>query len=138
MVATLPRSLTLVPSILAGLLPTLDRVLRDVTRFVVVKPCSSRWWKRGFGPGAGCGAGEEARPSRLCVVVSFGKSGRTWLRVMLSRFYQLRHGLAERHLLNFDNLHLRNRAIPRIVFTHDNHTKDYTGHAGSSAQAASA
>ena len=24
-----------------------------------------------------------------CVVVSFGKSGRTWLRVMLSRFYQL-------------------------------------------------
>jgi hypothetical protein len=27
-----------------------------------------------------------------CAVVSFGKSGRTWLRVMLSRFYQVKHG----------------------------------------------
>jgi hypothetical protein len=62
------------------------------------------------------------------VVVSFGKSGRTWLRVMLSRFYQVRHGLAERHLIGFDNLHLRNRAIPKVFFTHDNYTKDYTGH----------
>jgi Sulfotransferase domain len=60
--------------------------------------------------------------------VSFGKSGRTWLRVMLSRFYQLRHGLAQRHLLGFDNLHLRNPAIPRIFFTHDNYLRDYTGH----------
>lgn len=62
-----------------------------------------------------------------CVVVSFGKSGRTWLRVMLSRFYQVRHGLSERHLIGFDNLHLRNRAVPKIFFTHDNYTKDYTG-----------
>ena len=62
-----------------------------------------------------------------CVVVSFGKSGRTWLRVMLSRFYQVKHGLSERHLIGFDNLHLRNGAIPKIFFTHDNYTKDYTG-----------
>lgn len=62
-----------------------------------------------------------------CVVVSFGKSGRTWLRVMLSRFYQVRHGLSERHLIGFDNLHLRNAAIPKIFFTHDNYTKDFTG-----------
>jgi hypothetical protein len=62
-----------------------------------------------------------------CVIVSFGKSGRTWLRVMVSRFYQIRHGLSERHLIGFDNLHLRKRAIPRIFFTHDNYTKDYTG-----------
>jgi hypothetical protein len=62
-----------------------------------------------------------------CVIVSFGKSGRTWLRVMLSRFYQVRHGLSERHLIGFDNLHLRNAAIPKIFFTHDNYTKDYTG-----------
>jgi len=34
------------------------------------------------------------------VVVSFGKSGRTWLRVMLSRYYQLRYGLAQRHLID--------------------------------------
>ena len=46
---------------------------------------------------------------------------------MLSRFYQVKHGLSERHLIGFDNLHLRNRAIPKIFFTHDNYTKDYTG-----------
>jgi Sulfotransferase domain len=66
-----------------------------------------------------------------CVIVSFGKSGRTWLRVMLSRFYQIRHGLSERHLIGFDNLHLRNRAIPKIFFTHDNYIKDYTGNVDS-------
>jgi Sulfotransferase domain len=66
-----------------------------------------------------------------CVIVSFGKSGRTWLRVMLSRFYQIRHALSERHLIGFDNLHLRNRAIPKIFFTHDNYTKDYTGNVDS-------
>ena len=64
-----------------------------------------------------------------CVVVSFGKSGRTWLRVMLSRFYQLRYGLAQRHLLSFDNLHNKNPAIPKIFFTHDNYLGDYVGHA---------
>ena len=47
-----------------------------------------------------------------CVIVSFGKSGRTWLRVMLSRVYQVRHGLAQRHLLAFDNLHNKVPQIP--------------------------
>lgn len=59
------------------------------------------------------------------VIVSFGKSGRTWLRMMMSRFYQIRYGLGQRHLLAFDNLHRRNSAIPRIFFTHDNYLKDY-------------
>ena len=45
---------------------------------------------------------------------------------MLSRFYQVRHGLAQRHLLAFDNLHNKVPAIPRIFFTHDNYLKDYT------------
>ncbi|MFQ5971934.1 MAG: sulfotransferase domain-containing protein [Alphaproteobacteria bacterium] len=66
-----------------------------------------------------------------CVVVSFGKSGRTWLRVMLSRFYQTEHGLSKRHLIGFDNLHRKNRAIPRFLFTHDNYVKDYTGNTDS-------
>jgi hypothetical protein len=61
--------------------------------------------------------------------VSFGKSGRTWLRVLLSRFYQVRHGLAERHLIGFDNLHRKNQAIPKIFFTHDNYLKDFTNNA---------
>ncbi len=67
------------------------------------------------------------------VVISFGKSGRTWLRVMLSRVYQLKHDLSERYLIGFDNLHYRNRAIPKIMFTHDNYLKDYTGNADSKA-----
>jgi hypothetical protein len=67
------------------------------------------------------------------VVVSFGKSGRTWLRVMLSRVYQLKHKLPQRALIGFDNLHYMNRAIPKIFFTHDNYFKDYTGHTDSKA-----
>ena len=66
-----------------------------------------------------------------CVIASYGKSGRTWLRVMLSRLYQVKHGLPERHLIGFDNLHRKNPAIPRIFFTHDNYLKDYTGEADS-------
>jgi len=76
---------------------------------------------------------EEARKLALCdaVIVSFGKSGRTWLRVMLSRFYKTKHGLASDQLLGFDNLHKQNPAIPKLFFTHDNYLKDYTGHADS-------
>lgn len=66
-----------------------------------------------------------------CVIVSYGKSGRTWLRVMLSRFYQVKHGLAGNSLITFDNLHAKNRDIPRIFFTHDNYLKDFTGNADS-------
>ncbi len=73
---------------------------------------------------------EEFRRLRLadCVIVSFGKSGRTWLRVLISRFYQLRYGLRPSLMIGFDNLHRRNPAIPRIFFTHDNYLRDYTGH----------
>jgi len=66
-----------------------------------------------------------------CVIVSYGKSGRTWLRVMLSRFYQLKHGLPDRSLIAFDNLHAKNPDIPLIFFTHDNYLKDFTGHVDS-------
>jgi hypothetical protein len=119
----------------AVLRPALDSVLKKATRLVVLKPFF-------FLPAA-----ERVRRERRlrgreqlkkleradAVVVSFGKSGRTWLRVMLSRFYQLRHGLSERHLIGFDNLHLRNRAIPKIFFTHDNYLKDYSPHGDSKA-----
>ena len=73
---------------------------------------------------------EEARKLRQadCVVVSYGKSGRTWLRVMLSRFYQVRHGLSEKNLIGFDNLKRKDASIPAIFFTHDNYLKDYTKH----------
>jgi hypothetical protein len=62
------------------------------------------------------------------VVVSYGKAGRTWLRVMLSGYYQHRYDLSQRSLLGFDNFHRRDARIPRIFFTHDNYIADYTGH----------
>ncbi|MGH6914617.1 MAG: sulfotransferase domain-containing protein, partial [Geminicoccales bacterium] len=62
-----------------------------------------------------------------CAVVSWGKSGRTWLRVMLSRFYQLAHDLPEGQMLEFDNLHRAAPAVPRVLFSHGNYVRDYTG-----------
>ena len=65
------------------------------------------------------------------VIVSPPKCGRTWLRMMLSRFFQIRYGLPENELLGFDNYHMHNPAIPRIRFTHDHYIKDYTGNCDS-------
>jgi hypothetical protein len=59
-------------------------------------------------------------------VVSFGKSGRTWVRVMMSRLYQLVYELRYEELLEFGNYHRRDRRIPRVLFTHDNYLRDYT------------
>ncbi|MDJ0943909.1 MAG: sulfotransferase domain-containing protein [Kiloniellales bacterium] len=71
---------------------------------------------------------EEYRKLRLadCVFVSWGKSGRTWLRLMVSRFYQTRHGLTDSSFLEFDNLNAQNPDIPKIFFTHGNYLRDYT------------
>lgn len=71
---------------------------------------------------------EELRRLRLAdaVVVSYGKSGRTWLRVMLSRFYQQRFGLPEKPMLEFDNLHRADPRVPRILFSHNNYIRDVT------------
>jgi hypothetical protein len=78
---------------------------------------------------------EEYRKLQLadCVLMSWGKSGRTWLRVMLSRFYQQRYGLSQDRLLEFDNLRRANPAIPAILFTHNNYLRDYTGNYESKA-----
>lgn len=62
------------------------------------------------------------------MLVSWGKSGRTWLRVMVSRVYQLAFGLSDNRLLSFDNLHRLNPRVPRVLFTHGNYLRDYTGH----------
>jgi hypothetical protein len=52
------------------------------------------------------------------VVLSRAKSGRTWLRAMISRLYQQHYGLEEAQLLEFDNFHKQNSVIPRVLFTH--------------------
>ena len=72
---------------------------------------------------------DEARRLRAAdfVLVSWAKSGRTWLRLMVSRFYQTRHGLTPSAMLGFDNLKRLNPAIPSLYFTHGNYLRDYTG-----------
>jgi hypothetical protein len=72
---------------------------------------------------------EEHRKLQLAdyVLMSWGKSGRTWLRVMLSRFYQIACGIPEGRMLEFDNLKRANPAIPSMFFTHGNYLRDYTG-----------
>ena len=77
-------------------------------------------WLRGFEQ---CSKLERAD----AVIVSFGKSGRTWVRVLISRVYQLHYRLRKDALLGFDNLHRKNRSIPRIFLTHDNYVQDYSG-----------
>jgi hypothetical protein len=62
------------------------------------------------------------------VIVSFPQSGRTWLRTMLTRFYQKRHGVDEMRLLGLKNLNRLDRRIPKVFFTHDHYIRDYTGH----------
>jgi hypothetical protein len=61
------------------------------------------------------------------VVVSFGKSGRTWLRVMMSHLFRVMYKLPDNAIMGFDNFHNMNAAVPKIFFTHDNYIKDITG-----------
>lgn len=75
-------------------------------------------WLRGW---------EEARLLARADVafVSYAKSGRTWLRTMLSRVYQLAYGIPEGTALEFDNLNRLDARIPRVLFTHGNYLRDY-------------
>lgn len=52
------------------------------------------------------------------VVVSYPKSGRTFVRAMLARLYRRRFGIDERSLLEFRSLRRAPRGVPRVLFTH--------------------
>jgi uncharacterized membrane protein YkvA (DUF1232 family) len=52
------------------------------------------------------------------VLVSFPKSGRTFVRAMLARLYQRRFGVDERKLLEFPLLRRAPSGAPRLLFTH--------------------
>jgi hypothetical protein len=52
------------------------------------------------------------------VVLSHAKSGRTWLRVMISRLFQLRYGIPSDELMEFGNYQRHDPAIPKVLFTH--------------------
>jgi hypothetical protein len=104
---------------------SLDHLMRKAVELAATMAPSPRMrvaerWARGF---------EESRKLHRSdlVVVSYGKSGRTWLNVMLSRYFQLRFGLPEYSMFSFNNLHEMDRTIPTVQFTHDNYLRDYTG-----------
>jgi hypothetical protein len=52
------------------------------------------------------------------VVISFPKSGRTFVRAMLSRLFQRRFAIDERRLLEFPMLRKAAAEVPRLLFTH--------------------
>jgi hypothetical protein len=52
------------------------------------------------------------------VIVSFPKSGRTFVRAMIARLYQRRFGIDERKLLEFPMLERAPADVPRLLFTH--------------------
>jgi hypothetical protein len=52
------------------------------------------------------------------VIISFPKSGRTFVRAMVSRLFQRRFGIDERKLLEFPTLLREKREVPRLLFTH--------------------
>ncbi|MFK7896811.1 MAG: sulfotransferase domain-containing protein [Myxococcota bacterium] len=60
------------------------------------------------------------------VVISCGKSGRTWVRVMLSAFYQIRQGESPEGLADFAELHADDDAVPNLLFTHDTYLRHFT------------
>ncbi len=52
------------------------------------------------------------------VVISFPKSGRTFVRAMLARLFQVKFGIDERRLLDFPSLRRAAPAVPRLLFVH--------------------
>ena len=60
-------------------------------------------------------------------IVSFGKSGRTWVRVLLWRYFAKKNGYASdsafRASSEFRDRHPR---VPVLFFTHDNYLKDWS------------
>ncbi|MEM9254138.1 MAG: sulfotransferase domain-containing protein [Pseudomonadota bacterium] len=65
------------------------------------------------------------------IFASYGKSGRTWVRVMISRYFQLVYELPDNILMGFDNYTRLNADIPKVFFTHDNYLRGYTGNVDS-------
>ena len=103
-------------------------IWRDALRELILAPLFFLPWSRRKAIERWLRGREEYRKLQLAdwVLMSWGKSGRTWLRVMLSRFYQVKHGLPESELLDFDNLKRVNPEIPSVLFSHNNYVRDYT------------
>ncbi len=107
----------------------LDAIWKKTSRGIVVAACFwlpedrkirlERWLR---------GRSEYAKLRRAdVVVVAFGKSGRTWLRVMLSEVEKLSQRPAPGQSSR------RHARHPKIFFTHDNYIQDYSGNTNSKA-----
>ena len=62
------------------------------------------------------------------IIIAHPKCGNTWLKVMISRLYQIRHGMTASLLINSDELALKNPAIPRLAATNGHYS--YEGAVG--------
>ncbi|TGD71123.1 sulfotransferase [Mangrovimicrobium sediminis] len=109
----------------------IKRLTKWLVRFICIflpeeKAHQLERWRRGR---------EEYWKYQRCqyIFASYGKSGRTWVRVMISRYYQLVYKLPDNILMGFDNYTKLNSDIPRIFFTHDNYLRRYTGNVDSKA-----
>jgi hypothetical protein len=74
-------------------------------------------------PGANLGLARYLRDVDLMrdadvVFMSFPKSGRTFVRVMLARLFQQQFGIDEREVLKFETLKQAGPNVPRLLFTH--------------------
>lgn len=61
-------------------------------------------------------------------IVSFGKSGRTWVRVLMWRYFAMKNGYASDSISGFNEFRDRHANVPVLFFTHDNYLKDWYGH----------
>lgn len=52
-------------------------------------------------------------------IVSYPKSGRTWLRILLTELYKQHFNIVTDEVLGFQNFCAKNPAVPRLLFTHD-------------------
>jgi hypothetical protein len=95
-------------------------ILLSLSFLPVEKQAAASRWLRGR---------QELKKLRKadCVIVTCPKSGRTWLRIMLSHLVQQRHGLPETAVIGTTSFHRANPSLPRIFFTHDSYIGDYTG-----------
>ncbi len=72
---------------------------------------------------------ELAKAARTdLLIIGHPKSGNTWLKVMLSRLYQVRHGLPASLIVTSDELARRHPGIPRITATNGHYS--YEGAVG--------
>jgi len=107
----------------------IKRLIKGLVRAISVflpeeKAHALQRWRRGR---------EEFWKYQQCeyIFASYGKSGRTWVRVMISRYFQLVYKLPDNLLMGFDNFTRFNSNIPKIFFTHDNYLRGYTGNVDS-------